>query len=316
MAGNNEMKRRMKSVEDLRQMTRAMQLISQIKRSTAAKQLAASKYFFLHTMRTVNEIMIQDPDRFDRIFTLREKNAGDPWNVLINIISAESGMSGAYTLKLLRRGESLARSLQTKWREKGYVPEIAFRVYGRGLSRRLEEDGFVSEGDFRFEKNDPDYYMSQLLSLELLDDYFEEKYDEIYFVYMHMNNSVQSEPLYIRTLPADALGLQLLTRKLFSPEEMAEEDRFMQSLRHRRLSFAPDAEEVAKYLRSCYSTAMIFGILNEAHAAEHSWRMQAMESATNNADELLGKLKEEMNQKRQEEITEELNEIISGASSI
>ncbi len=310
------MKRRMKSVADLRQMTRAMQLISQIKRSTAAKKLEASKYFFVHTMRTVNEIMIQNPNSFDNIFKLRKKNDGDKWNILIYLISAESGMAGAYMLKVLRRGEELARQLEIKVRAKGYEPNVRFRVLGRPLSYKLKEDGFVSEGDYKPERSDPDYYGSQLLSIQLMNEYMDGQYDEIYFVYMHMNNSIQSEPLYIRTLPADSQGLFLLTRKMLSKEEMEEEERLIQELEHRHLSYQPDIESVSKYLMSSYSTAMVFGILNEAHAAEHAWRMQAMESATKNADDLLFDLKELMNQQRQEEITEELNEIISATLDV
>lgn len=311
MSSNNEMKRRMKSVADMRQMTRAMQLISQIKRSTAAKKLEASKYFFVHTMRTVNEIMIQNPNSFDSIFKLRDKPLNSEWKVLINLISAESGMAGAYMLKVLRRGEDLAKQLKKKIEKKSYKPNIHFRVIGRPLSYKLKEDGYYSEGDFKLENSDPDYYGSQLLSIQLLNEYMDGQYDEIYFVYMHMNNSIQSEPLYIRTLPADSQGLYLLTKKMLSKSEMEEEERLIQELEHRHLSYQPNIESVSKYLISSYSTAMIFGILNEAHAAEHAWRMQAMESATKNAEDLLFDLKELMNQQRQEEITEELNEIIS-----
>ncbi|MDO5732777.1 MAG: FoF1 ATP synthase subunit gamma [Eubacteriales bacterium] len=316
MASKNDMKRRMKSIRDLRQMTRAMQLISQIKRGKAMRLLDKSKPFYVYTMRTMNEIMIQSPNLFDPLFQRRKKAAGSTWKIRIILVPAEEGMAAAYSLKVLRHAEKLADELLEHVRAQGYDAEVRFQSLGRSMAHRLAEDGYLSLEDIPCEKKEPDYYFSHDLASQILGDYHHEVFDEVYFVYMHMNTKVSSDPFYIRMFPADALGLRLLTKKMLSAEELEYENAYISKLKHRRLDFEPNELEVIKYLESAYATAMLYGILNEAYAAEQTFRMQSMDSATTNADELLEDLQALMNQTRQAEITEELNEIIAGASSL
>ncbi len=316
MSSKQEMMRRMKAVRDLRQMTRAMQLISRIKLRSAQKMLENAKPFFVHTIRTMNEIITQSPELFDPLFRMREPKANQNWRIRIILVAAEGGMAGAYSLKILRRAERLADDLKKKRSAQGYQVEFSFDTIGGKLGRRLTDDGYGFHEVIERWSSDPEYYMSQELGVHLLDEYLDEQVDEIYFVYMHMNNQVSSEPLYIRLLPVDPLGLMLLTRKLMGREEMEQEEEHVSHLLGRELHFEPNVSEVIKYLEGSYATAMVFGILNEAYAAEQSSRMQAMDSATNNADDLLFEMGQELNRMRQDGITEELTEIIAGAASV
>jgi F-type H+-transporting ATPase subunit gamma len=137
------------------------------------------------------------------------------------------------------------------------------------------------------------------ISKELLDAYAAGEIGEIYLAYTHFKNTVSHEPKLLKLLPV----------------EVAEED-VAESNADLLMNFEPNEEEALELIIPKYITSLIYGGLVEAVASENGARMQAMDSATSNAEDMIADLSLKYNRARQGSITQELTEIIAGAEAI
>ena len=126
---------------------------------------------------------------------------------------------------------------------------------------------------------------------------------EIYVAYTEFKNTVSQIPKLMKLLPVDAEGMQ-------ADAQMSEMDRLTP------MNFEPSEEEAIALLIPKYMTSILYGTFVEAVASENGARMQAMDSATNNAEEIINDLELKYNRARQGAITQELTEIIAGAEAI
>ncbi|MBQ9926867.1 MAG: F0F1 ATP synthase subunit gamma, partial [Lachnospiraceae bacterium] len=127
---------------------------------------------------------------------------------------------------------------------------------------------------------------------------------EIYVAYTEFKNTVSQVPKLMKLLPVDAEGMQA------DAEELSELDKLTP------MNFEPEEEEAIALLIPKYMTSILYGAFVEAVASENGARMQAMDSATNNAEEIISDLELKYNRARQGAITQELTEIIAGAEAI
>ncbi|MBQ1604303.1 MAG: F0F1 ATP synthase subunit gamma, partial [Lachnospiraceae bacterium] len=137
------------------------------------------------------------------------------------------------------------------------------------------------------------------ISKILLEAYAEGKIGEIYLAYTHFKNTVSQEPKLLKLLPVE-----------INEEDISEES--ATSL----MNFEPNEEEALDMIIPKYVTSLIYGGLVEAVASENGARMQAMDSATSNAEDIIADLSLKYNRARQGSITQELTEIIAGAEAI
>ena len=137
------------------------------------------------------------------------------------------------------------------------------------------------------------------ISREVLDAYAAGEIGEIYLAYTHFKNTVSHEPTLLKLLPV----------------EVDEED-VAGSSSDILMNFEPNEEEALDLIIPKYITSLIYGALVEAVASENGARMQAMDSATSNAEEMISDLSLKYNRARQSSITQELTEIIAGAEAI
>ena len=121
---------------------------------------------------------------------------------------------------------------------------------------------------------------------------------EIYLAYTHFKNTVSHEPKLLKLLPVE-----------FNEEDSTEDSNIL-------MNYEPNEEEALDLIIPKYITSLFYGALVEAAASENGARMQAMDSATSNAEEMIGDLSLKYNRARQGSITQELTEIIAGASAI
>ena len=141
------------------------------------------------------------------------------------------------------------------------------------------------------------------ISKEVLDAFTNGEVGEIYLAYTHFKNTVSHEPKLLKLLPVD-----------ISEEELKkdEDDKDSKML----MNFEPNPEEALDMIVPKYVTSLIYGALVEAVASENGARMQAMDSATSNAEDIISDLTLKYNRARQGSITQELTEIIAGAEAI
>lgn len=137
------------------------------------------------------------------------------------------------------------------------------------------------------------------MTKELLTQYVKGEVGEIYIAYTNFKNTVTQEPKLVKLLPLSASD--------FEREDM--DDRLL-------MNFEPTPEDVLDLVIPKYMSNIIFGAFLESVASENGARMQAMDSATGNAEDMISSLSLKYNRARQSAITQELTEIIAGADAI
>ena len=143
----------------------------------------------------------------------------------------------------------------------------------------------------------PTYSDAAALCSKVLDAFTKGEVGEIYLAYTHFKNTVSQEPKLIKLLPVE-----------IDPAETDDSNVLM--------NYEPNEEEALNMIIPKYVTSLFYGALVEAVASENGARMQAMDSATSNAEEMISDLSLKYNRARQGSITQELTEIIAGANAI
>lgn len=304
MAQITDLKKRINSVADIRQMTRAMQLISAVKMRRARSQLEKIMPFFALCAETMVELRDAGVVLDDHFFTVRQKQKGETWKIGYFILTGDQGLAGAYNLNVLATTENHIRGKIVDNSRKGLKTEIKLYVAGSIGRERLVRAGFAVDENFQYPISEPTYYRARDISDFIYSLYDKGQLDLVYFIYTHIQSAVTMEPRVTRVLPVNADVLETLIPPEFQKKSISDASKIL---------YEPSARDVMNYLLDTYLNAMVYGVLSEAYASEQTARMLAMDHATDNADEMLGKLRLQRNQARQARITGELSEIIGGA---
>ena len=181
------------------------------------------------------------------------------------------------------------------------IPKDDIYIYAIGSKGRevLERKGYDIRADYSDVINEPLYTDARQICDKLIDDYVNGEIGEIYLAYTSFKNTVVHVPKLIKLLPVDA--------------EAVKEDSDADST---PMNYEPNDEEALNLIIPKYVCSLVYGALIEAVASENGARMQAMDNATSNAEEMIEDLSLKFNRTRQASITQELTEIISGANAI
>ena len=155
--------------------------------------------------------------------------------------------------------------------------------------------------DYSEVMNEPMYSDAAEIGKRVLEDFEKGEIGEIYLAYTVFKNTVSHIPTFIRLLP-------------IVPEETKEQEEQADKLT--LMTYEPEADEALDLIIPKYINSLIYGGLVQSLASENGARMQAMDSATNNAEEMISGLTLKYNRARQSSITQELTEIIAGANAI
>lgn len=294
MANLKEIKRKISSVKNTQKTTRAMKLVSSAKLKRAEEVAKRSKVYAAKLTELLNEIAQKmqqnNADGIDNVFFKENQN---PKNVDVVFVTADKGLCGGFNFQTIKRTNKVLAELRNSGaniRLNGIGKKgIAYYNYN-GVAMKTMIDDLSSA---------PDYKRAKEFIDGLTEDYVEGRTDKIILIYNGYVNMITQEINQQQLLPVDTASLDLNSVSLSEMEvEPDEDDTLMNAL-------------VKKYLE--YS--MYYALLNSL-AAEHSARMQAMDAATSNAKEMVKKLSVKYNKARQEAITTELIEIISGMESM
>jgi F-type H+-transporting ATPase subunit gamma len=300
-----DLKKHIKSVDDIKQMTRAMELISAVKMRRARQQLDRTMPFFALCAETMIELRDAGAIIDNPFFQLRVKKKGETWKIGYFILTGDQGLAGAYNLNVLATAETHIRGKMVDNVRKGMLTTAKLYVAGSIGKERLIRDGFDVVEDFRYPINEPTYQLARDISDFIADLYESEILDLVYFIYTRMETAVVMRPMVTRVLPVNPDALEQIV-----PGEY----RIRRSLAAGSgVEYSPSADDVINYLINTYLNGMVYGVLSEAYASEQTARMTAMDLATDNADDMLKKLTLQNNQARQARITREISEIIGGA---
>ena len=181
-------------------------------------------------------------------------------------------------------------------------------IYAVGIKGRdsLSRQGYTIAGDYSEAINEPLYADAMEIGKELLSKFTSGEIGEIYLAYTIFKNTVVQIPTLVKLLPIDAEDI--VSEQEEEPESPLDKITLM--------NYEPEPEEALDAIIPKYINSLVFGGLVESHASENGARMQAMDSATSNAEEMISDLSLKYNRARQASITQELTEIIAGASAI
>ena len=304
----SSLKKHINSISEIKQMTRAMELISTVKARRARSQLNKTMPFFALCAETMVElrdagIVINDP-----FFQLRQKKRGETWKIGYFILTGDQGLAGAYNMNVVATAEHHIRDKMVDNIRKGLMTSARLFVAGSIGKERLIHAGFDVVADFRYPISEPTYYLARDISDYIHDLYETGKLDLVYFIYTRMESAISMKPVVTRVLPVNPDALEQVI-----PAEYLKRRGLVTGS---SIEYLPSAEDVVNYLITTYLNGMVYGALTEAYASEQTARMTAMDNATESADDMLQKLTLQNNQARQARITSELSEIVGGAEAL
>lgn len=291
MASIREIKGRIKSIKETKQITKAMKLISAAKLKKARQQLDKTMPFFQSVERTMTDILLHSGDIDNIYFDERKvdkKKAG------YLVLSGDKGLAGGYNSNIFKLTQ------QHIGQEKDSILLVAGHM-GNGYFKRKKYN--VME-DFDFPVQSPTVTRAREISEIILELFRNGTVDEFYIVFTFMVSSMKLEPRVIQLLP---LELHELKRTLgLNPDVNPTVDE--------TLRYEPSPKAVFDVLIPKYIKGIVYCTLVESFTSEQSARMTAMDSATNNAEDMLGRLSLFYNRARQAAITQEISEIVGGAA--
>ncbi len=286
MASMRDIKRRRSSIQGTQQITKAMKLVSTVKLQRARAGAERSKGYFNSMYATINSIL-------SKVGHIEHKYLmpGESQKKAVIVITSNRGLAGGYNsnvVKLVTRHEG--------WNKED------LEIYAIGNKGR---DSLAKDGYYIREYNtevieEPTYEDAMVLTRHLLESFSAGEIGEIYLAYTAFKNTVSHIPTMLRLLPVE-----------INDNQEQEED-----AGGAIMNFEPNEAEALDMLIPKYITSLIYGAMKEALASENGARMQAMDNATSNADEMISDLSLKYNRARQGSITQELTEIIAGAEAL
>lgn len=281
MASMRDIKRRKSSIQSTGQITKAMKLVATVKLQKARVKAEQTKPYSDCMYRTVQSIL-------ERTQTVKHPylQGGESKKKAVIVMTSNRGLAGGYNsnvVKMIARGELADEDLQ---------------IYAVGKKGRdaLARAGYQIKIDASEMSEEPTYADASVLSRQVLSDFAKGEVGEIWLAYTFFKNTVVHEPRLVKLLPVEC-----------GSEGSAGDI---------PMNFEAEEERILDMLIPTYVTSLIYAGLLESAASENGARMQAMDSATSNADEMIEDLTLLYNRARQGSITQELTEIIAGASAI
>ena len=327
MANAREIQNRIRSIQDTMKITRAMYMMSSMKLRKAKQQLENTEPYFFGLQEQISSILYHFPDMEHIYFDNHVMdNHAAPNKKGFVVLTGDKGMAVAYNHNVIKEAQRLCDTSEQY--ELFVVGELG-RQYFKG-------QGYPVAEDFEFTATNPSVHRARVITEILVDLYKRKELDEIYVVYTKMANSISEEVEVQQLLP--------LKSHQFIKQEMLEKAKKKkgnynraQVLQKSKAEYEndfddadrkgiyendgdffiyPSPNKVLKKLVYNYVTGFMYGALVEASASEENARMMAMQSATNNAEEMLKELSVEYNRVRQAAITQEITEVIGGAKAL
>lgn len=293
-------RRRIKSVQSTRKITKAMEMIASSRIVKAQQRLNNALPYTQELIQAITAAVSMSADPDHPLTSQRD----DKKRAAVLLITADRGQAGAFSSNIIKEGEGLNQLLH----EQGIQP-VHFLV-GRKAVNYYRFRGRPVEGDYVGFTDQPSVDDAKQIAIGLLASFLssstdEMGTDEIYIVYTHFLNMGRQEVRVRRMLPIEVVETRV--------DDLAQESRARSMP---LFEFEPSPEEVLNALLPRYVENLVYSALLMSSASEHAARRRAMKSATDNAEELIRDLTRKSNQARQTEITQEISEIVGGADAL
>jgi F-type H+-transporting ATPase subunit gamma len=347
MANILDIRRRIRSVKNTRQITKAMQMVSAAKLRRAQERALAARPYAQMLMNVLKSLVsraeVYDPHTGEAKHPLllrREEN-----NVVLIVVTGDKGLAGAFNTNILK---AAARFIASKPEQN--IDIIAVGRKGRDFFKRryptLEAGADPTQRAGRIQiiseqvgiLNRVPFSAARSVAEDVVERYTDGTADAVYLLYNEFKSVIAQRLVVDEILPIEEIGAADV--RMTEEKSLEERKRDLEAARKAGASiremdtaeadkkaaafgtaqvdyiYEQDAEELFRGLLPKYMGVQIYRAMLESEAAEHAARMTAMDSATNNASDMIDSLTLVMNRARQAKITKEIIEIVSGAAAL
>ena len=284
MPSLKDIKRRIKSVKNTQQITKAMKMVAAAKLKRAHDDILAARPYAQKMLDIINSLSSRV--RPDAHPLLSKKGGG---RVELVIVTSDRGLCGGFNSNIIRTSEGFIRKNTDN-------TGITLNLIGKKAKDYFKRRGLTIRQERPVGSGRPKYTAAAEIAKEIVDSHIKETFDETYLIYSEFKSALSQELVIQRLLPIE------------SPKESEEEAT--------EYIYEPSQEAILADILPKYIEVQIFMALLESAASEHGARMAAMDSATKNAKEMIEGLTLKYNRLRQAAITKELMEIIGGAEAL
>ncbi|GGJ10964.1 ATP synthase gamma chain [Alicyclobacillus cellulosilyticus] len=278
-----DIRRRIKSVRNTAQITKAMEMVAAAKLRRVQEAVQHSKPYLARMQEMLAHIAgsahwVKHPLLAQRPV----RRTG------YLVITADRGLAGAYNAQVIR----------TALQEFRHKDKSTYTIFAAGRRGRdfFQRHGYPLAGEITGLPDSPTYASVRPLAEAIVRGYAEEQFDELYLIYNEFVNAVTQRPVVKKVLPLSDVSGETRSRTQFL--------------------FEPDAETVLKSLLPRYAETLVYQAVLDAKASEHGARMTAMGNATDAAEEMIESLTLSLNRARQAAITTQIVEVVSGAEAL
>lgn len=287
MATLLDFRRRIRSVKNTQQITRAMKFVSAARLRRAQEAALAARPYAKELLRVLRSTMARIESPQHPLLAKRPEE-----RILVLVLAGERGLAGAFNSNILRKAAEFVRAKQGK--------KIVTIPVGKKSRDALRKAGFEFAGEYVNVLARVDFGVAREIAGLVSELYAQDKIDAVYIVFSEFHNVVSAELTVQKLLPVEAMESESTEQKAETQIDYIYEQ--------------PEQQILSRLLPKYIETQVLRALL-ESSAAEHAARMTAMEAATKNAGEVIEGLTLHMNKVRQAAITKEIIEIVSGAQN-
>lgn len=286
MASLKSIKKRIVSVKNTRQITKAMKMVSAAKLRRAQENVVAARPY----AQKMGEVLQSLAGNLEgNLHPLLEKR--DAKKLLLIVVTSDRGLCGGFNTNLCKAGERYIKEKQAEF------DQISIMTVGRKGYEFLKSRHTVYK-NFANMLSKPNYQAAAMLAQDVIEGYLAEEYDQVVMLFNSFRTVMSQDITFQQLLP------------IVPEEKVAADENGVEYI------YEPSVSDLLTEILPKNIEVQIFKAMLESVAGEHGARMTAMDSASKNASEMIGKLTLQYNRARQAAITTELMEIISGAESI
>lgn len=287
MANTREIKLKIKATNETKKITKAMKMMAAVKLRKAREAHNQTLPFFRNIQDIMIDILERLPDIQTGYFDKREKKENRKTGYIV--ITSDRGLTGSYNHNVIK----LAKGIIDK------ENSVVFPI-GAMVENAMIKDGYNVVTDLGISSYEVDIKTATKLATRMIELFKDETIDELKFIYTDMRSAMSLKPNIIHLLPLD--------REAFERKDMG--NSIISTL-----ELEPTPEVVFDVLANKYVKGILYGGMIESFVSEQLARMNAMDSATTNAEKVIEQLTMNYNRVRQASITQEITEIIAGTSN-
>ena len=287
MASLKEIDGRIKSTKKMKQITKAMNMVSSSKLRRAEKNTKQFEPYMEKMQDAITAIAGASKNSSHPMLRPRQVQRSG-----YLVITSDKGLAGAYSSNVLKRLINYIKEKHTS------SDEYSIIVLGQSGVDFLKNRGYEIENSLVDVPDQPSFKSIQAIAKHAIDLFSEEHIDELKIYYSHYVSVLENKPTTKQVLP-------------LSREDSSQGQGQMSSY-----EFEPDKESILSVILPQYVESLIYGTILDAKASEHAARMTAMKNASDNATELIDDLSLQYNRARQAEITQQITEIVGGSAAL